>query len=78
MNWRWNHCPYLTKVPRGSGDSGEKPAVASYASSVPEGDGAETFEATLGDRRSIPAGIFSAQNCMGLPKTRTATPAAIR
>jgi hypothetical protein len=32
------------------------------------------FEAARGDRKSIPSGIFSAQNAMGFPNTLTPIP----
>jgi hypothetical protein len=33
--------------------------------------GSERFDAALGDRRSMPSGMLSAQNAIGFPKTRT-------
>ena len=50
----------------------------SYASRVKAWSGSERFEATRGDRRSMPSGIFFAQNSMGSPKTQTPRPLALR
>ena len=56
--------------------NGFVPLAASYASSVKAEFGSEIVDASLGDLRSIPAGIPLAQNFIGSPKTVSSRRAA--
>src|SRR4030095_11266182 len=60
------------------GAHGGVPDAASYASSLPAPVGAAICEASRGERKSMPWGIWCAQKSIGSPKIRTAIPRAFR